>query len=140
MTAMRRSAKNRLPTLLLLAVIGALWDQLGHAAITVEQPRVRHEQHACRGEQCGGEGAAERGSGRRIAEEVEEEVVTGWYGGAGAAAAGAAGAGAAVSRYHEESRHVVSAMGMAATQAVTPAPKLRKCQKLLRDGSFSLNR
>ncbi|CAI5974192.1 unnamed protein product [Closterium sp. NIES-65] len=31
-------------------------------------------------------------------------------------------------------------MGMATTQAVTPAPKLRKCQKLLREGSFSLNR
>ncbi|CAI5513526.1 unnamed protein product [Closterium sp. Naga37s-1] len=128
----------------------------------------QHEQQSCGREQCGGESVAQRGGGRRrIAEEVEEEVVTGWYRGEGAAAAGAgagAGAGAAgiaaaggvaaagavgagaaagaggVSRYLKESQHVVSAMGMATTQAVTPAPKLRKCQKLLREGSFSLNR
>ncbi|CAI5972767.1 unnamed protein product [Closterium sp. NIES-64] len=187
MAPFRRSAERLFPPLLMLAVIGSLCCPAGHAAITVEQPRIRvsalaalittapapplplpsplprspcpaqHEQHTCGREQCGGEGAAQRGGGRRrIAEEVEEEVVTGWYRGEGAAAAAAASVAAAagvaaagvgggggaggVSRYLKESQHAVSAMGMATTQAVTPAPKLRKCQKLLREGSFSLNR
>ncbi|CAI5473718.1 unnamed protein product [Closterium sp. Yama58-4] len=143
MAPFRRSAEGLFPPLLMLAVIGVLFCPAGHAAITVEQPRIRHEQQSCGREQCG---AAQQGGGRRrIAEEVEEEVVTGWYRGEGAAAAAgvaaAAGAGAGgVSRYLKESQHVVSAMGMATMQAVTPAPKLRKCQKLLREGSFSLNR